>query len=167
MAGDGKHVIALFQGVARNGEPGYNLDRMMEQTRKASAVGAELIIFPEMFLTGYELGDEEVKRVAEEKDGRSFQELPAAAKKAGTAVVYRYPEVDHSSGETRYFNSTQLIDKDGKSLMNYPAKLICGCMAVLKQSSLLEMNSLSLIRVGWKSVYWFAMMLSFLSRFEL
>ncbi len=115
----GKHLIALFQGVSRNGAPAHNLGSMKEQMRKASTIGAEIIIFPELFLTGYQLSQGDMKRLAEEKGGASFQELSAAAQEAGIAVVYGYPEVDESSGGKLYYNSAQLIDKDGRSLLNH------------------------------------------------
>ena len=121
MASSSKHSIALFQGEARLGDVAHNLGRMKEQIQRASAAGAELIIFPELFLTGYQLGPQAMMRVAEERSGPSFQELSAAAREASIAVVYGYPEVDRTTGseDLVYYNSAQLIDGDGKSLANY------------------------------------------------
>ena len=121
MAAKGSsRMIALFQGESRTGDVSYNLSRMKEQMRKASAVGADLLVFPELFLTGYKLQAAEAKRLAEEKNGPSFEELSVAAKEAGIAVVYGYPEVASSSdGSKTYYNSAQLIDRDGRSVMNY------------------------------------------------
>ena len=121
MASSSKHLIALFQGEARLGDVAHNLGRMKEQIRRASAAGAELIIFPELFLTGYQLGPQAMMGVAEERNGPSFQELAAAAREANIAVIYGYPEVDRSAGseDLVYYNSAQLIDRDGKSLANY------------------------------------------------
>ena len=118
MTETGGLLVALFQGVAKNGDPAFNLSVMKEQMKKSSTEGAQLIIFPELFLTGYAVSREEVKRLAEEKDGPSFQELSAAAKDTRIAVVYGYSELDSSSGRWIY-NSAQLIDQDGKSLLNY------------------------------------------------
>ncbi len=67
----------------------------------------------------HQLSESDTKRLAEERGGASFQELSAAAKEMGIVVVYGYPEVDRSSGESRYYNSAQLIDKDGRSLLNH------------------------------------------------
>ena len=116
-----KHLIALFQGEARLGDVAHNLGRMKEQIQRASAAGAELIIFPELFLTGYQLGPQAMMRVAEERSGPSFQGLSAAAREASIAIVYGYPEVDRTTGseDLVYYNSAQLIDRDGKSLANY------------------------------------------------
>jgi predicted amidohydrolase len=114
-----KRVVALFQGRARNGDVEYNKDNMKKQVLRASAAGAELIIFPELFLSGYCVPGEEMKRLAEERDGPSFRELSQTARESKIAVLYGYPEVDDSSGAPVYYNSAQLIDRDGSSLVNY------------------------------------------------
>ncbi len=119
MAGEGKHLIALFQAAATNEEPTCNIPRMKEQIQKASVLGAEMIVFPELFLTGYHRSETEIASLAELKEGYAFQQLSLAAKEEGIAVVYGYPEVDHTSGKSLYYNSAQMIDKNGRSVMNY------------------------------------------------
>ena len=114
-----KHLFAFFQGAAENANVAFNLSKMKEQMCKASSVGAELLIFPELFLSGYRVPAEEMKMVAEERDGLSFQELSKTARECNIAVLYGYPEVDQSSGASVYYNSAQLIDRDGSSLVNY------------------------------------------------
>ena len=111
--------VAAFQGSSGAGECKLNLTKMKEQLCKASAVGAELLISPELFLSGYQVPSEEMKVLAEERDGPSFQELSKTARESNIAVIYGYPEVDRSSGTSIYYNSAQLIDKDGTSLVNY------------------------------------------------
>ena len=112
-------ALAAFQGQSKNGDVSFNLKRMKEQMNKASAVGAEMILFPELFLSGYCVPAEQMKKMAEERNGPSFQELSKAAKEANIAVLYGYPEVDRSSGSEVFYNSAQLIDKDGSALANY------------------------------------------------
>ena len=114
-----KHLFAFFQGASENANVDHNLSKMKDQMRKASAVGAELLIFPELFLSGYRVPADEMKMIAEERDGPSFQELSRTARESNTAVLYGYPEVDRSSGAPVYYNSAQLIDRDGSSLINY------------------------------------------------
>ena len=114
-----KHLFAFFQGDTENANVQSNLSKMKEQLYKASAVGAELLIFPELFLSGYQVPAEEMKCVAEERHGPSFQELSKTARESNIAVLYGYPEVDRSSGAPIYYNSAQLIDRDGSSLVNY------------------------------------------------
>lgn len=114
-----EHCIALFQGKAKPGDVAHNLGMMKEQILKAAEKGAELIIFPELFTSAYTLSHADMRSAAEEKEGHSFQELSVAAKQSNIAVLYGYPELDSSSGTGDIYNSIQLIDKDGKSLVNY------------------------------------------------
>ena len=55
--------------------------------------------------------------------GRLFKSSPSQPEsvilQCNIAVLYGYPEVDRSSGTPVYYNSAQLIDKDGSSLTNY------------------------------------------------
>ena len=108
--------VAAFQGSSSEES---NLSKMKEQLHKVSAVGAELLIFPELFLSGYCVLGEKMKMVAEERDGPSFQELSKTARESNIAVLYGYAEVDRSNGNSVYYNSAQLIDRDGTSLVNY------------------------------------------------
>ena len=125
MADSTHCTVALFQGLAKPSDVVYNLGRIKEGMRKAAVAGADLIIFPELFLTEYfaVVGADaagNLHRLAEEKHGTSFVEISAAAKENGIAVVYGYPEVvKSSSGEEKYYNSAQMVDKDGRSLLNY------------------------------------------------
>jgi len=114
-----EHCIAFFQGVAKPGDVDHNLGKMKEQMVKAAEKGAELVIFPELFTSSYTLSHADMRKAAEEKDGHSFQELSAAAKQNNIAVLYGYPEVDPLSGSQAVYNSIQLIDRDGRSLVNY------------------------------------------------
>ena len=112
-------VVGLFQGRAKNGDVKYNLGNMKKRVVGAAAAGAQLLIFPELFLSGYQVPGDEMKRLAEEREGPSFLELSQTARESTIAVLYGYPEVDHSSGAPVYYNSAQLIDRDGTSLVNY------------------------------------------------
>ena len=114
-----KRLFAFFQGISDVGKPESTILKMNEQIKKASSVDAELIIFPELFLSGYCLPAEQMKSLAEERNGPSFQELSKTAKESNIAVLYGYPEVDRSSGSAVFYNTAQLIDKDGSSLANY------------------------------------------------
>lgn len=51
----------------------------------ASSAESDLVVFPELFLSGYELGDAE--SVAIELDGPELDELRDAARRAATAIV--------------------------------------------------------------------------------
>ncbi|MER7689327.1 carbon-nitrogen hydrolase family protein [Streptomyces sp. NPDC097610] len=113
---------ALLQSSGRPGSVVENLKLLDEAAGRAAAAGAGLVAAPEMFLTGYAIGDD-IARLAEPADGDSADAIAAIATRHGVAVVYGYPERE---GETVY-NSAQLISADGIRLANYRKTHLFGC----------------------------------------
>ncbi|MGW1005251.1 carbon-nitrogen hydrolase family protein [Streptomyces sp. NPDC002520] len=105
---------ALLQSSGRPGSVAENLEVLDEAAGRAAAAGAALLAAPEMFLTGYAIGDD-IARLAEPADGDSADAIAEIAGRHGLAVAYGYPERD---GETVH-NSAQLISADGTRLANY------------------------------------------------
>ncbi|MFF7975151.1 nitrilase-related carbon-nitrogen hydrolase [Streptomyces sp. NPDC007905] len=105
---------ALLQSSGRPGSIVENLKVLDEAAGRAAAAGAVLLAAPEMFLTGYAIGDA-IARLAEPADGDSADAVAEIATRHGLALAYGYPERD---GETVY-NSAQLISADGTRLANY------------------------------------------------
>ncbi|MCM1974489.1 MULTISPECIES: carbon-nitrogen hydrolase family protein [unclassified Streptomyces] len=113
---------ALLQSSGRPGSVAENLKVLDDAAGRAAAAGAGLVIAPEMFLTGYAIGDD-IARLAEAADGDSADTVAEIATRHGLAVAYGYPERD---GGTVY-NSAQLISADGTRLANYRKTHLFGC----------------------------------------
>ncbi|MEU0005034.1 carbon-nitrogen hydrolase family protein [Streptomyces sp. NPDC006314] len=113
---------ALLQSSGRPGSVVENLKVLDEAAGRAAAAGAALLAAPEMFLTGYAIGDD-IARLAEPADGDSADAIAETATRHGLAIAYGYPERD---GETVY-NSAQLISADGTRLANYRKTHLFGC----------------------------------------
>ncbi|MER7571872.1 carbon-nitrogen hydrolase family protein [Streptomyces sp. NPDC126514] len=113
---------ALLQSSGRPGSVAENLKVLDEAAGRAAAAGAGLLITPEMFLTGYAIGDG-IARLAEPADGDSADAVAEIASRHGLALAYGYPERD---GETVY-NSAQLISADGTRQANYRKTHLFGC----------------------------------------
>ncbi|MFE4818507.1 carbon-nitrogen hydrolase family protein [Streptomyces sp. NPDC056704] len=113
---------ALLQSSGRPGSVVENLKVLDEAAGRAAAAGAGLVAAPEMFLTGYAIGDD-IARLAEPADGDWADAVAEIATRHGVAVVYGYPERE---GETVY-NSAQLISADGTRLANYRKTHLFGC----------------------------------------
>ncbi|MEU5096593.1 carbon-nitrogen hydrolase family protein [Streptomyces sp. NPDC020996] len=105
---------ALLQSSGRPGSVEANLEVLDEAAGRAAAAGAGLLAAPEMFLTGYAIGDD-IARLAEPADGASAAAVAGIAARHGVAVVYGYPE---RAGEA-VFNSAQLVSADGDRLAHY------------------------------------------------
>ncbi|MFD8308961.1 carbon-nitrogen hydrolase family protein [Streptomyces sp. NPDC059690] len=105
---------ALLQSSGRPGSVAENLKVLDAAASRAAAAGAVLLAAPEMFLTGYAIGDD-IARLAEPADGDSADAIADIAGRHGLAIAYGYPERD---GET-VLNSAQLISAEGVRLANY------------------------------------------------
>jgi predicted amidohydrolase len=106
--------LAVCQEKSAAGDVPGAIEILRRRALAAAAAGAGLAIFPEMFLTGYHIG-EAVFKLAEPADGPSAGRAAAIAREAGVALLYGYPERD---GGTVY-NSALLIGRDGRPLANY------------------------------------------------
>lgn len=113
---------ALLQSSGRPGSVAANLKALDEAAARAADAGAGLLVAPEMYLTGYAIGDD-VARLAEAADGPSATAIAESAVRHGVAIAYGYPERD---GE-RVFNSVQLIGPDGLQAANYRKTHLFGC----------------------------------------
>ncbi|MCX5371288.1 carbon-nitrogen hydrolase family protein [Streptomyces sp. NBC_00015] len=113
---------ALLQSSGRPGSVVENLKVLDEAADRAAAAGAGLLVAPEMFLTGYAIGDD-IARLAEPADGDSADAVAEIAGRHGLAIAYGYPE---RHGETVH-NSAQLVSADGSRLANYRKTHLFGC----------------------------------------
>lgn len=113
---------ALLQSSGRPGSVVENLRVLDEAAGRAAATGAGLVVAPEMFLTGYAIGDD-IARLAEPADGDSADAIAEIASRHGLAIAYGYPE---RSSDVVY-NSAQLVSSDGTRLANYRKTHLFGC----------------------------------------
>ncbi|MFF4952805.1 carbon-nitrogen hydrolase family protein [Streptomyces chattanoogensis] len=114
---------ALLQSSGRPGDVAHNLTVLEGAARAAAATGAALLACPELFLTGYAIGDG-IHRLAEPADGDSARAIGRIAAEHGIAVLYGYPE---RAGTDTVHNSAQLIGPDGSRLANYRKTHLFGC----------------------------------------
>ncbi|PWC52458.1 carbon-nitrogen hydrolase family protein [Azospirillum sp. TSO22-1] len=101
--------IALWQ------TGGFAFDRLETAARDAAGQGADLLVGPEMLLSGYDIGAEAVRAAAEPPDGPSAARVAVIAAAAGIAVLYGYPEL---GADGAVYNAARLIGRDGRPLLN-------------------------------------------------
>jgi predicted amidohydrolase len=109
--------LALFQ--CEPGQPGDvagNRARLDQTAQAAAAQGASLLVLPEMYCTGYNIGADRVAQLAEDADGPGAGAVADIARRHGLAILYGYPE---RNPQGQPFNSVQLIDRDGRRRTNY------------------------------------------------
>jgi N-carbamoylputrescine amidase len=95
-----------------------NLDRAEHKVREAAALGAGLILLPELFATPYfcieqDAGHLELAQPA--VDNALLERFAALARELGVVLPVSFFERDHNA----YFNSIAIIDADGRKLGIY------------------------------------------------
>jgi len=107
--------IALWQ-TPHPASTAEALQRLAAACAQARAQGADLLVTPEMFCTGYAIGADRVAALAEPADGPLAQAVSTLAQRHDIAIVYGYPE-QNATGKP--FNAAQAIGPDGTRWMNY------------------------------------------------
>ena len=106
--------LALYQGPGVVGATAENIEIIREAAAEAAAAGAGLIVFPELFLTGYNLPGE-LRELAETASGPAAKRIADICRNYAIAILYGYPE----AAEGLFWNSAQLFDRKGASRGNY------------------------------------------------
>ncbi|MEE4305831.1 carbon-nitrogen hydrolase family protein [Pseudomonas alliivorans] len=108
--------VALYQCEPLPLDVSGNLTRLERQAQAAAAQGAQVLVCPEMFLTGYNIGARACAELAQAQDGPAAQRIAEIARQYTIAILYGYPE---RSVEQRIYNAVQLIDSRGERSSNY------------------------------------------------
>ena len=114
--------LALWQGSGDAGSAEAreeNLGRLERVATLAAGHGAQLLAFPELYLSGYIVTPELAQQLAEPVDGPSLQRVAAAARRHGLAIACPYPERATVAGKERFYDAIALFGADGQLLRNY------------------------------------------------
>lgn len=106
--------LALYQGSGTLFDIPTNLELLARTATTAATGGVDFLIFPELFITGYNIGGE-VKRLAELNTGESLQYIANIARSQKLAILVGYAE----KSEENFYNSAALIDAEGSLVANY------------------------------------------------
>ena len=109
--------IGIFQYEMQDESPFEKISRLETYLDENSQL--DLVICPELFISGYG-SFEKIKEYSENRDGKFANTIASLAKKTSTAIVYGYPEIQGDS----LFNSAQLFDSKGISIVNHRKKML-------------------------------------------
>jgi predicted amidohydrolase len=107
----GTFKVALAQISCRRGDKTENIRKIEDNVVRAKEQGAELVVFPELSVTGYVLRDQ-IYELAETIPGHSTNILEELARKTGTYIVFGLPELSDKTQATIY-NAAVLVGPDG------------------------------------------------------
>lgn len=111
--------LALLQCESKPGDVPANLQRLNHAAADAAAAGAHLLVTPEMFLTGYNIGAPQARLLAEAAEsagGPRAQAVAAIARQHQIAIVFGHPE---HNAQGNIFNTAQCINAQGQLLASY------------------------------------------------
>jgi predicted amidohydrolase len=118
-------TLALWQCAPAPLDVAGNLARLETAARKAAQAGAQLLLCPEMCITGYAIGAPAVQALAQTADGAWADAVAAMAQRHQIAVVYGYPE---RGADDAVFNAAQWIDATGRRCLNYRKTYLFGAL---------------------------------------
>lgn len=118
--------LALWQ-TPHFATPAEALARLDATAAQAQSQGADLLLCPEMCLTGYAMGPERVAALAEPADGPLSTAVADIAQRHRIAIVCGYPERHPDLGQ-KPFNAVQLINSDGMRVANYRKTHLFGAL---------------------------------------
>lgn len=117
--------IALWQCEQHPGDVAGNLARLRKAALHAASDRVDLLLCPEMVLTGYNVALAAVQRLAEPADGPSSRAVAAIAREAGLSIVWGFPERDAAGA---LFNAVQAVDAAGERLGHYRKTHLYGAL---------------------------------------
>ncbi len=106
-----KIKLALAQISSKRENKADNLRKFEELILKAKQQEADLVIFPELSLTGYIVKDQ-IYELAETIPGPSTQKVEEIARKTGMHVIFGMPELSEKTKAT-VFNSAVFVGPQG------------------------------------------------------
>lgn len=103
--------LAVGQSPAELATPQARLDWLRAALPEIAAKQTDLLLLPELFATGYNIGDQIAAR-AEPANGPTAQTIAGLAKTHGVAIHYGFAEADGAD----IFNTAQCFGPDGARL---------------------------------------------------
>ncbi|MBF8378164.1 carbon-nitrogen hydrolase family protein [Alicyclobacillus mali] len=107
--------VALAQIAIADGDIEANLEKVSQVLGEASAQRADVLLLPEMCLTGLVAGDALV-RLAEPADGPLQRAMRDLVRHHGVATAYSYPGRGENGG---FHITTEVVDKSGTPIHIY------------------------------------------------
>jgi predicted amidohydrolase len=116
--------IGVWQGRSTS-SLSHNLATLEKTLVEAKQKGLDLVLFPELFLCGYDTSPSLIRSIARElmaaADGTFCEQLRQCAADSGVAVAVGYPEwepADGDSGDGLIYNACCIVDQTGQVILN-------------------------------------------------
>ena len=108
MRGEESMKIAVVQFIPVLGNKQENIKMIIRFLREAKEQAADIVVFPELALTGYSIGSL-LPSIAETKEGESLRIIGEACKELNIHALISFPEKE----QDHYYISSALVDEEG------------------------------------------------------
>lgn len=108
--------IALWQCESRPGDVSGNLTRLADVARRAAGRGVDLLITPEMMVSGYNIGVDGARELADPVAGPIARRVNEIARDHALAILYGCPE---SGDSGLVYNAIRLVDRTGVTIATH------------------------------------------------
>jgi predicted amidohydrolase len=143
-------TIAVYQCAPQPLDVAANLQRLRDAAQRARAQGAQLLVCPEMFLTGYAIGAAAVQALARSADpareGSYASTVAQIARQTAMDIVYGYPE---RGDDGAAYNAAQWMSAQGQVRLNYRKSHLYGELDAQQFSPAPASAALAELR-GWQ-----------------
>lgn len=119
MKGKSDFILGIYQPQASVSTPQQRIQQLARALEQPAAKDCDLMVCPELFISGYFVNDE-IKASTQEMQGAFSEAIASLAQQHECAIVYGYPE---RQGE-QVFNSALCIGKNGALLGNHRKTLL-------------------------------------------
>lgn len=107
--------VTVAQFIPKLGQPHINVLNIEKAILKAKKEDSSLLVFPELYLTGYSVGNN-MEEMAETVDGTYMSQVCQLCKKHSINIVLSFPELGE---QNTYYISSAFIDSKGEVLGVY------------------------------------------------
>ncbi len=111
--------LALLQPRSHLGDPQGQFTTLAHAARKLAG-RADLLVTPELFMSGYRLPAARLHALAESRDGPFSKQVAALAQETGVAILYGFPERDVDS----FYNAVNVFSGTGQPVAHYRKMLL-------------------------------------------
>lgn len=111
--------VGTYQGAPQKGDVNATINQIGLALAKAAADNLELLLFPELFLCGYDIGKDSIFKCAIAQSGNEISRLCDLAREHNIAFAIGYAELVDEARTPVIYNSCCLIDCTGKLVLNY------------------------------------------------
>jgi predicted amidohydrolase len=114
--------VAAVQMNPISGEVEANIQRATRMAEQAAQAGANLIVLPELWVTGYHLQKAEFERLAESPSGRTVSIFQELAQKWKTVLIVPFAEKEADC----LYISAAIIEQSGELVATYRKSFVWG-----------------------------------------